>query len=197
MIGPLPPPLFLGGGGRVLSALIHLDLRFFARISMEVTNPEHDKHSPRESIKLDMEQYGPVGRTTVNTKKGVFHSWGGGGVGELKPKAARVQWEVWTGTQERWLVRWQGCQTCHCSPWCHCPHWEPPPFPGGGGVRGDQSGKEGLGADFVWLHLRGSDLSSGEDAQRGALVVAVTEAAAEVAPGAITGPGRRPPELQP
>lgn len=89
-----------------MSALIHLDLRFFARISMEVTNPEHDKHSPRESIKLDKEQYGPVGRTAVSTKKGVFHKlgWGRGGRSETQSCPAKaVQGEVWTGTRERLL----------------------------------------------------------------------------------------------
>lgn len=130
-----------------------------------------------------------------STRRGAcFTSWGRGGVGELKPKAARpkaVQWEVWTGTQERPLVRWQGCQTCSCPLWCHCPHWEPPPFPA------VPEREEGVGADFVWLHLWVSDLSSGDEAQRRDLAVAVTEAAAEVAPGAITGPGHRPPELQP
>lgn len=93
MIDPLPPPLFLRGeGGRVLSALIHLDLRgFFARISMEVTNPEHDKHSPRESIKLGLEQYGPVGRTTINPKKGVFHKLAWGRVGRAEAQSCEGQ----------------------------------------------------------------------------------------------------------
>lgn len=41
----------------------------------------------------------------------------------------------------------------------------------------------------AWQGGGGSGLSSGEEAQRGDPAVAVTEAAAEVAPGAITGPG--------
>lgn len=136
-------------------------------------------------------------------RRACFTSWRGGGLGELKPKAARVkavQWEVWTGTQERRLVRWQGCQTCHCSPWCHCPHWESPPFPAEGGWG------EGMGR-AEWERRAGCRIcvaaSAGLRSQfwggssEGGPAVAVTEAAAEVAPGAITGPGRRPPELQP
>lgn len=46
-----------------------------------------------------------------------------------------------------------------------------------------------MGAGFVWLHLRGSDLSPAEGAQRGRPGCGRhTEAAAQVAPGIIAGP---------
>lgn len=74
-----------------------------------------------------------------------------------------VLWRVCTGSQEgETACEMASRQTGPHLPWFHCHQREPAPFP----KAPAQRWKEEVGAGFVWLHLWGSDLTSGEGAQR-------------------------------
>lgn len=150
---------------------------------MEIINPERDKHSPREGIKLRRETMWPGGTWgAVRVKRGAFQQ---AGWETLKPEAALAQGRfsgragrgcLWDRKAARRALALLGFMV---------PTENHPPSCAPARRR-----KEGVGADFVWpdLHICRAQISVPRRELRGGLAQLSHRGGGRGGSGAITEP---------